>query len=412
LRHYRLEFRPVRVYLGDIGSSRWRREAFVEVHHMRSLALAVQHAAQRLGAAYSRTQFLTVLVSLSAACSYADEAGAPAAIVTENALQPSAAGAAAPFIPGVAINTNAVAAEPPIVEALDVVPGLLSQTGLYSATSTRTLAPNVQVFSPAFPLWSDAAGKLRWISLPDGAQIDSSDMDVWKLPVGTKLWKEFEQQGQAIETRYMAKFGPSESDWLFIAYHWNAEQTDANAVPDGVQDASGSTHDIPSTATCKECHNAQPMAALGFSALQLSNTGPGLTLDALAASGRLTAPPTGPLTIPGDPTSVKALGYLHGNCGSCHNDRAPHNFGVPETKVVFWQSAGQLSSLEQTTTYVNLVTNTQGDLTRLQHGLTRMKQREPFVQMPPLGTEVVDTEGVSLIEAWLSQLQGQLSAQP
>jgi hypothetical protein len=407
LQHYSLEFQPVRVYLGDIGSSRRRREAFVEVHHMRSLALAAQHAAQRLGVACSRTRFLTVLVSLSAACSYADESGARAAIVAEGALPPSAAGAAAPMIPGVATNTDAVAAEP-----LDVAPTLLSQTGLYSATSTRTLAPNVQVFSPTFPLWSDAAGKLRWVSLPEGAQIDTSDMDMWKLPVGTKLWKEFEKQGHVIETRYMAKFGPSESDWLFIAYHWNAEQTDATAVPDGVVDANGSTHDIPSTVTCKECHNSQPMAALGFSALQLSNAGPGLTLDALAASGRLTTPPTGPLTIPGDPTSIQALGYLHGNCGGCHNDRAPHNFGVPETKVVFWQSAGQLGSLEQTTTYINLVTNTQGDLTRLQHGLTRMKQRDPFVQMPPLGTEVVDTEGVALIEAWLSQLQGRLAAQP
>jgi hypothetical protein len=41
-----------------------------------------------------------------------------------------------------------------------------------------------------------------------------------------------------------------------------------------------------------------------------------------------------------------------------------------------------------------------------------MKQRDPIVQMPPLGTEVVDTEGVALIEAWLAQLQGRLSARP
>jgi hypothetical protein len=292
------------------------------------------------------------------------------------------------------------------------VPALLSQTGLYSSTSTRVLAPNVQVFSPAYPLWSDHAGKLRWISLPDGAQVDTSDMDVWKLPIGTKLWKEFERQGHVIETRYMAKFGPSESDWLFIAYHWNAEQTDAVAVPEGVADADGSMHDIPSTAACKQCHNSQPMAALGFSALQLSHAGPGLTLDALSSSGRLTVPPSGSLAIPGDPTSVQALGYLHGNCGACHNERATQNFGVSETKVVFWQSARQLNALEQTSTYVNLVTNTQGDLTRLQHGLERMKQRDPFIQMPPLGTEIVDKNGVALVEAWLTQLQTQLSTRP
>ena len=377
---------------------------------MRSFALAAQRAAQRLADAYLRCQLLTIPFLL-AACSYADEFGARAAIVPDPGLPPSAAGAAAWAHAGAAAPamTQPSTPEPPIAEALDVVPPLLSQTGLYSAMSTRTLAPNVQVFSPAYPLWSDNAGKLRWISLPEGTQIDTSDMDVWKLPVGTKLWKEFEQHGHTLETRYMAKFGPSENDWVFIAYQWNVEQSDATAVPEGVQDANGSMHDIPSTATCKQCHNSQPMAALGFSALQLSHAGPGLTLDGLTSSGRLSNPPTAPLAVPGDPLSAQALGYLHGNCGGCHHDRAPHNFGVPETKVVFWQSAGQLSSLEQTTTYVNLVTNTQGDLTRLQHGLNRMKQRDPYLQMPPLGTEIVDTEGVALVEAWLSQLQAQIS---
>ena len=379
---------------------------------MRCLALAVQRAAQRLGAVRPCAQALTVPFLLVAACSYADEFGARPVVVPDQAVV--AAGAAAPIVP----TGDANIAQAPSIPAaasseypLDVAPPLLSQTGLYSSTTTRTLAPNVEVFSPAYPLWSDAAGKLRWVSLPAGAQIDTSDMDLWKLPVGTKLWKEFEKQGHVLETRYMVKHGPSESDWLFIAYHWNAEQTDAVAVPEGVPDADGS-HDIPSTTTCKQCHNAQPMAALGFSALQLSHTGPGLTLDALSASGRLSAPPAAPLTIPGDPTSAQALGYLHGNCGGCHNAWAPHNFGVPETKVVFWQSANQLGALEQTTTYVNLVINTGGDLTRLQHGLNRMKQRDPYLQMPPLGTEVVDTEGVALIETWLNQLQARVATQP
>lgn len=382
---------------------------------MRSLAFAAQLAAQRLGDACQATLLITVVL-VTGACSYADESGARPVLVPDVTQPPSAAsaagavafaqaGAAAPD----AASTTTLVSEPP---ALDSVPALLSQTGLYSATSTRTLAPNVQVFSPTYPLWSDAANKLRWVSLPEGAQVDTSDMDVWRLPIGTKLWKEFEHQGRVIETRYMAKFGPTEDDWIFIAYQWNAEQTDATPVPDGVQNADGAMHDIPSIASCKQCHNSQPMAALGFSALQLSHAGPGLTLDTLASSGRLTVAPTSPLAIPGDPTSAQALGYLHGNCGSCHHAGATQNFGVPETKVVFWQSANQLNTLAETTTYVNLVTNTQGDLTRLQHGLTRMKQRDPLLQMPPLGTEVVDLQGVALVEAWLTQLQAQLSQTP
>lgn len=308
-----------------------------------------------------------------------------------------------------AINGTDITRAAPPEPALDVVPEVLSQTGLYSDVASRTIGANVQMFSPTYPLWSDAAGKNRWVRLPAGAQIDTSDMDVWKLPIGTKLWKEFEQHGRVIETRYMAKYGPSEQDWVFIAYQWNAEQTEAVAVPRGVTNADGALHDIPSVSTCKQCHNAAPMAALGFSALQLANPGPGLTLETLAATGQLTVPPTTALAIPGDPLSVQALGYLHGNCGGCHNERATNNFGVAETKVVFWQSAQQLGALEQTSTYVNLVTNTGGDLTRLQHGLNRMKMRDPLMQMPPLGTEVVDVEGVAVVEAWINQLQTQLT---
>ena len=41
----------------------------------------------------------------------------------------------------------------------------------------------------------DRAAKRRWIQLPEGATIDTSDMDYWQFPVGTKLWKEFVRDG-------------------------------------------------------------------------------------------------------------------------------------------------------------------------------------------------------------------------
>ncbi|HET8937867.1 MAG TPA: hypothetical protein VFN67_30695 [Polyangiales bacterium] len=379
---------------------------------MRGSVSAVQATAQLPGRVRARRPLLLLTPLLAAACSYLDEAGPRQAAVIPDSAQPTAAaGFAGAPAPTTAMQMPGIGAvDAPPEPALDVMPELLSQTGLYSNVTNRTLGADVQLFSPSYPLWSDAAGKNRWIRLPAGAQIDTSDMDVWKLPIGTKLWKEFEQNGHAIETRYMAKYGPTEQDWLFIAYQWNAEQTEASAVPQGVENAAGGSHDIPSVATCKQCHNSAPMAALGFSALQLAHGGPGLTLDTLTAAGQLSAPPATALAIPGDPVSVQALGYLHGNCGGCHNDRATQNFGVAETKIVFWQSAQQLSSLEQTSTYVNLVTNTRGDLTRLVHGLNRMKMRDRFTQMPPLGTEVVDAQGVALVESWVNQLQTQLGS--
>jgi hypothetical protein len=38
--------------------------------------------------------------------------------------------------------------------------------------------------------------------------------------------------------------------------------------------------------------------------------------------------------------------------------------------------------------------------------LVRMASRSPLRQMPPLGTKVVDEQGVALIRAWITELEG------
>ena len=42
-------------------------------------------------------------------------------------------------------------------------------------------------FLPRWQLWSDEAVKRRWIWLPPGSTIDTTNMDHWKFPVGTKV---------------------------------------------------------------------------------------------------------------------------------------------------------------------------------------------------------------------------------
>src|SRR5690606_21407474 len=71
----------------------------------------------------------------------------------------------------------------------------LSETGLYADIATETLAEGVQGFTPRFQLWTDTAEKRRWVYIPEGTQIDTSDIDEWKFPVGFKLWKEFSRDG-------------------------------------------------------------------------------------------------------------------------------------------------------------------------------------------------------------------------
>ncbi len=82
---------------------------------------------------------------------------------------------------------------------------LLSQMGLYSDIPAQELAQGVIPFEPAHVLWADGADKRRFLKLPPGTQIDTSDMDHWQFPVGTKVFKEFALNGQRLETRMIER---------------------------------------------------------------------------------------------------------------------------------------------------------------------------------------------------------------
>ena len=83
----------------------------------------------------------------------------------------------------------------PDEEKLEGMPELLSQTGLYTDIGAGTITPEALLFRPQFKLWTDGADKRRWLQIPVGETIDTSDMDAWRFPVGTKVWKEFSREG-------------------------------------------------------------------------------------------------------------------------------------------------------------------------------------------------------------------------
>src|SRR5262245_24590879 len=56
-------------------------------------------------------------------------------------------------------------------------PQKLSETGLYTDFKSRTIDPRYLTFVPRYELWSDGAGKSRWMYLPEGTQIDTTDPD-------------------------------------------------------------------------------------------------------------------------------------------------------------------------------------------------------------------------------------------
>jgi hypothetical protein len=290
------------------------------------------------------------------------------------------------------------------------LPAQLSQTGLYAEIATATLADGVVAFAPQFELWSDGAEKQRWILLPEGALIGTEDMDAWVLPEGTKLWKKFRRDGVRVETRLLQKLGPSDADWAGVAYAWTADQRDATAAPDGLDDALGTAHDVPDAGQCLGCHGGRKSRALGFSAIQLSAPASqgALDIEGLIAAGRLSHPPAGSLIVPGDDIDRAALGYLHANCGHCHNQSRPESDGPrcfdPENEVDFGLYVADLGAPADTAAYrtsercIDAGDSDDSDLVSL------MLERGGGEQMPPLATERVDEAAVALLRAWIDRM--------
>ena len=291
------------------------------------------------------------------------------------------------------------------------LPLRLSQTGLYTDVATGEAAPGVVAYTPRFELWSDGAEKRRWILLPAGEQIDTRNMDEWLFPVGTKIWKEFSLAGVRVETRLLEKRGPKDSDWISLAYVWNAEENDAIAAPLGAVDTRHTDHDVPAAGECAACHGGRRSFVLGFSALQLAATATAgeLDLDGLVREGRLSHPPATAPVIPGASVEVAALGYLHANCSHCHNATRPDHDGArcfdPRASYDFTLPIGQLDSVAATPTYRTVVGSVvkPGDAEGSKL-VELMSSRGMFRQMPPLASEKVDASGVATIREWIEAL--------
>ena len=219
--------------------------------------------------------------------------------------------------------------------ATPTAPPSLSETGLHADVAVHAIAAHAEAYTPSYPLWSDDAAKSRWMYLPECAQIDTADMDEWSFPVGTRAWKEFSLDGKRLETRLVHRYGSGANDFLYATYAWNEDESEAVLVTGGVEDARRTEHDIPPVSACGSCHGGvagtggTPARYLGFSAIQLSHAGPGLTMATLSAEGALTTPAPAGFAVPGTPIERDALGYLHANCGNCHNDTAVAALDAP-----------------------------------------------------------------------------------
>lgn len=310
-----------------------------------------------------------------------------------------------------------------------VAPQRLADTGLYSDFASRRIAGDVLSFTPQYPLWTDGAAKQRWIRLPKGASIDGSNPDAWRFPVGTKLWKEF-SFGRRVETRTMEL--AADGRWTYATYAWSEDGTDAVLAPEyGVRGAAtsdlGTRHDIPGVQDCRACHTGGASEVLGFSALQLSSDRDPLAPHAevpargavdladLVRRGLLRGLPqklvdTPPRIAASTPRERAALGYLHGNCGSCHNATGSlatlgMELDYPLAHAEQREAPAIRTTVGRASRYQiwqdRIVPRIEGGSPEHSTLVARVGSRSPVAMMPPLGSRAVDQDALDLLRAWI-----------
>lgn len=331
------------------------------------------------------------------------------------------------------------AADEPVVP----LPQSLRDAGLLVPGSASEIGPELWPFSPQYPLWSDGATKRRWLYLPPGTFIDASRPDAWEFPPGARLWKEFSLD-RPVETRLIERLG--DGSWRYGTYVWREDGSDAVLAPtEGIPalpraGAPQGRYSIPSELDCRACHEGAVVPVLGFGTLQLAPDRDPLAphaeplaanqLQTLVERGLLRNLPAELLDHPpriaaASPVERAALGYLHGNCGHCHNAPGATGASVP-VPVLLAQSAVEpvasagsvLRSLFGAASRFRLP-GANGNAQVIVRGSAahsvlpaRMRSRDPRVQMPPLGTAVPDHEALALIERWIDQLPHNEELQP
>lgn len=307
-------------------------------------------------------------------------------------------------------------------------PRRLSETGLFRSLETMEPAPGVVPYRILVERWMDGAEGQRWIAIPGNglAALPKKDqpavypegtvlVKLLSLPVGDKTIK--------LETQILHY----ENDtWHPYSYLWNDDGTDAELVESigksralklpGKDGLVERTWHVNAVNECKMCHNAESRNVLGFVPHQLTRSVPGskgvnestwLTgMGVLDDDFRLPEGDPANLVDPHDPKQNlddRARSYLHVNCSMCHQpggnaivgfflrrdlplDKLNTNrgtgigtFGIRDAKVI---AAGD--------PYRSLL-------------LYRMSKLG-YARMPYIGSQVVDSKGVALIEEWIRSL--------
>lgn len=302
------------------------------------------------------------------------------------------------------------------------LPATLSATGCFDPDNIRAPAAGVIPYELNSPLWSDGATKERYFALPDGTNITIQENGNWSFPLGSILIKTFLLNGAPLETRLLVRH--DDGDWGGYSYEWNDEGTEAYLLSAGKTKTVGEQlWRYPSRAQCMNCHTAPSgdFAAervLGPETAQINRdfiyAGNLIAnqIQTLATVGYFSTNPGSPASLahmpaPLDdeaPLTNRARAYLHSNCANCHQPNGPGRGGMDFRYSTYWGDGGYCNESPSFGSFGI------ADARLLKPGVAgesiiplRM-QRTDAHRMPPLGVDMVDSQGVAVLEAWINSL--------
>lgn len=301
-------------------------------------------------------------------------------------------------------------------------PETLSATGCFNPNNIREVAQGVVPYDLNSPLWSDGAGKERYFAIPDGTQITIESNGQWSFPIGSVLIKTFLINDQPVETRLMVRH--TNGEWGGYSYEWNEAGTDANLLSAGkTKSVEDQEWRYPSRAQCMNCHtapNGSPASerVLGLETTQINRDFiyPGNLIanqiQTLATVGYFTTNPGSPNTLatmpnPHDTTANltdRSRAYLHSNCANCHQPNGPGRGGMDFRFASNWATAGYCNQTPSLGSFGITDARLFKPGVAAESIIPLRMARNDVHRMPPLGVDIVDQNGVTLIQNWINSV--------